>query len=133
MADDYYTRHVNGATALIEVLNEMTGKSVRISDDMAAASSMFAKVLREKFLPKERTAGDDHMACIRGSDSSREVTARIQSRVAGAHEERARIMAALETCRPTEQPYTRRDWALEERGKRDLWAKIMKALGEGAK
>lgn len=47
--------------------------------------------------------------------------------------EHARIMAAIEKCRPTDQPYTRRDWALEERGKRELWDKIMKALGEGAK
>lgn len=54
-------------------------------------------------------------------------------RDAGAREERARIMAALETCRPTEQPYTRRDWAIEEKGKRELWDKILKALGQEQK
>jgi hypothetical protein len=47
--------------------------------------------------------------------------------------EHARILAVLETCRPTTQPYTRRDWALEERGKNELFAKIMKALGQPVK
>jgi hypothetical protein len=47
----------------------------------------------------------------------------------GAREERARFMAKLETCRPTEVAYSRRDWAIEEKGKRELFDKIMKALG----
>jgi hypothetical protein len=51
------------------------------------------------------------------------------ARTAATAAERARIFAALEECRPTSQAYSRRDWAIEERGKRDLWAKIMKALG----
>jgi hypothetical protein len=49
-------------------------------------------------------------------------------RAEAAAAERARIMAALETCRPTETQYTRRDWAIEEKGKRELWDKIMKAI-----
>lgn len=56
-------------------------------------------------------------------------TALTAAREQGAREEKARILALLERCRPTEQPYSRRDWALEERGKRELFDKIMKALG----
>lgn len=56
-----------------------------------------------------------------------------KARAEGAAAERERIMAALQMCKPTETVYSRRDWAIEERGKRDLWAKIMKALGEPVK
>jgi hypothetical protein len=50
------------------------------------------------------------------------------AREQGAQEERAKIMAKLETCRPTEQPYTRVQWRWEEKGKQELWNKLMKAL-----
>lgn len=43
--------------------------------------------------------------------------------------EHARILAILETCRPTEQPYSRIEWRWEEKGAQRLWDKIMKALG----
>lgn len=56
-----------------------------------------------------------------------------KARSEGAALEREQIMLALRMCKPTETAYSRRDWALEERGKRYLWAKIMKALGEPVK
>jgi hypothetical protein len=52
------------------------------------------------------------------------------AREQGAREERAKIMAKLETCRPTETQYTRREWRWEEKGAQAMFDKIMKALGE---
>jgi hypothetical protein len=56
----------------------------------------------------------------------------MEAREEATQVERARILALLETCRPTDQPYSRRDWALEERGKQELWKRIMKVLDEAA-
>jgi hypothetical protein len=51
------------------------------------------------------------------------------ARTAATAAERARIFAALEECRPTTTQYSRRDWALEERGANRLWEKIAAKLG----
>jgi hypothetical protein len=50
-------------------------------------------------------------------------------RQAATAAERARIFAALEECRPTEQPYSRIQWRWEEKGRREQFDKMMKALG----
>lgn len=55
------------------------------------------------------------------------------AREEGAASERARILAAVESVAPIEQPYSRRDWALEQRGARDHHAKVLKAIQEPAK
>lgn len=48
-----------------------------------------------------------------------------------AKTERDRILAKLEALRPMEQPYTRRDWALEQKGERSMFEKILAAIKEG--
>jgi hypothetical protein len=50
------------------------------------------------------------------------------AREAGAQAERERIMGKLEALKPMEQPYTRRDWALEQRGEQRLYERIIKAI-----
>ena len=51
------------------------------------------------------------------------------ARAAATKAEHARILAKLEECRPTSTVYSRRDWALEERGAQRLWDKIAAKLG----
>jgi hypothetical protein len=51
------------------------------------------------------------------------------ARTAATAAERARIFAALEECRPTTQAYSRREWAYEEKGRRELFSKIAAKLG----
>ncbi len=43
--------------------------------------------------------------------------------------ERERIFAVLEMCRPTATVYSRRDWAIEEKGAQAMFDKLCKALG----
>jgi hypothetical protein len=50
------------------------------------------------------------------------------AREEGARVERERIMGKLEALKPMEQPYTRRDWALEQRGEQRLYERIIKAI-----
>ena len=45
-------------------------------------------------------------------------------------QERNRILALLEKIKPGEQPYTRRDWALEQRGEMRMWERMVKAIQE---
>lgn len=40
--------------------------------------------------------------------------------------ERARIRAELQKLEPIAEPYSRRDWALEQKGAREMFAKVMR-------
>lgn len=51
-----------------------------------------------------------------------------QAREEAAASERARLIAKVEALRPLDQPYTRRDWALEQRGESRMFDRILAAL-----
>ena len=52
------------------------------------------------------------------------------ARTAATKAEHARILAKLEECRPTEQPYSRIQWRWEEKGRREQFDKMMKAVDQ---
>lgn len=52
-----------------------------------------------------------------------------KERNAGSTAERARILALLQELKPMEQPYTRRDWTLEQKGEKAMWERVVKAMG----
>ncbi len=47
-----------------------------------------------------------------------------------AQAERDRILSKLEALKPMEQPYTRRDWAIEQKGEKAMWERMVKAIRE---
>ena len=70
----------------------------------------------------------DEAACRKAIDSG-DTYAVVVTGILDA--ERERILAKLETLRPMEQPYTRREWALGQRGEKSMFDKIMRAIAEG--
>ncbi|HYF37587.1 MAG TPA: hypothetical protein VD994_19955 [Prosthecobacter sp.] len=112
----------------IRVLNQATGLHEAPTGDVAGICGRYLAALRaghEAALGSE--AGDGHMRCIKAWVPP---SAAIE---AATKAERDRILVKLETLRPTDQPYTRIEWRWEEKGARDLFAKIMKALGQEEK